>query len=218
MTRYRLVLADDHVLVRQGIRKIVEESEDLAVVGEADDGLDLLHLLRQVPADLVLLDLSMPRLRGMEAIREIRTTSPEAKILVLTMHRSKEYLHHALSAGASGYLLKEDAETELFAAIENIRKGGIYVSNLLSTALAEEFTKPSRGDGKPPAEVLSNREREILKLIAEGKTSKEAGELLFISARTVEHHRARIMRKLGVKKIADLVRYAIREGYTSDSL
>jgi DNA-binding NarL/FixJ family response regulator len=215
VTRYRVVLADDHVLVRQGIKRIVEESEDLTVVGEADDGLDLLQLLREVPADLVLLDLSMPRLRGLEAIREVRTTFPEAKILVLTMHRSREYLHHALSAGANGYLLKEDAGAELFAAIENIRNGGIYVSNLLSGALAEEFTKPSRGDGKPPAELLSNREREILKLTAEGKTSREAGELLFISARTVEHHRARIMKKLGIRKIADLVRYAIREGYTS---
>ncbi|MBI5440572.1 MAG: response regulator transcription factor [Deltaproteobacteria bacterium] len=218
MRHYRIFLADDHVLVRRGIRKLLEEAEDMAVVGEAGDGLELLRQLRAVAADLVILDISMPRLRGMEAIREIRSTFPDVKILVLTMHRRAEYLQHALSAGANGYLLKEDADAELFEAIEAIRKGRVYLSALLSAGLAEEFTKLCRGQAGARAECLTTREREVLKLTAEGKTSKETAELLFISARTVDHHRASIMKKVGVKKVAELVKYAIREGYTSESI
>jgi len=140
------------------------------------------------------------------------------KILILTMHKDKEYLYHAFSAGAEGFLLKEDADTELLTAIEKLRKGKTYISPLLSPQLTDLFMERSRyGVGQPlaPREPLTTREREIIKLIAEGKSSKEIGELLFISSRTVQHHRANMQRKLNIKKTADLVKYAIQKGYTS---
>jgi DNA-binding NarL/FixJ family response regulator len=142
---------------------------------------------------------------------------PEVKILVLTMHKRKEYLFHALSAGADGYLLKEDTDMQLFSAIETIRQGGYYVSPLLSGGLTQDLVKTYHGNGKLPGEPLTNREREVLKLIAEGKSSKEIAAVLLISPRTVEHHRAKIMKKLNLKKVAHLVKYAIRKGYTSES-
>ncbi len=215
MSPYRIVLTDDHIMLRQGIKKIIETSEDMEVVGEAGDGLELLRLLKKITTDMVILDISMPKLRGVEATREIKTDYPEVEILILSMHRKKEYLYHVFSAGAKGYLLKEDTDTELFTAIETVRQGGVYLSPLLSRELAGDFIEICRGDGKIPAEPLTTREREVLKLIAEGKSGKEIADLLFISARTVEHHRASIMKKLNLKKIADLVKYAIRRGYTT---
>ena len=216
MNPYKIVLADDHILLRKGIKQIIEASDDMKVVGEAGDGLDLLNLLKTVTADMVILDISMPNLRGVEATREIKMTHPEVKILILSMHKKKEYLYHAFSAGANGYLLKEDSDTELFSAIKTIRDGGIYVSPYLSKELTSDFINICKGTGKLPAEPLTTREREVLKLISEGKSSKEVAELLFISVRTVQHHRASIMKKLSLKKTADLVKYAIRKGYTTD--
>ena len=216
MTLYRIVLADDHILLRQGIKQIIEASADMKVVGEAGDGLDLLELLKKITPDMVILDISMPNLRGVEATREIKMIYPEIKILILSMHKKKEYLYHVFSAGANGYLLKEDTDTELFSAIKTVREDVIYVSPLLSKELTSDFIKIWQGNGKLPAEPLTTREREVLKLIAEGKSSKEVAELFFISPRTVQHHRANIMQKLNLKKTADLIKYAIRKGYTSD--
>lgn len=203
MGRYRIILADDHVLIRQGLGKIIEGVGDLEVIGEAGDGFELLALLKTVAPELVVLDISMPNLRGIEAIRVIKGKYPGVKMLVLTMH--KEYLHQALSAGADGYLLKEDADRELFSAIENIRQGGIYLSPRL-----EEET----GGGKAPvSELLSTREKEVLKLIAEGKSNREIAETLFISVRTAESHRASLLKKLKQKNTACLVKYAIEKGH-----
>ena len=216
MEPYRIVVADDHSMLRQGIKKIIEESKNMVVVGEASDGLELLNLLKKMTPDMVILDISMPNLRGIEATSELKMIYPEVKILILTMHKRKEYLYHALAAGADGYLLKEDTDTELFSAIEAVRQGETYVSPLLSKALTNDLVEIARGDHNRPAEPLTTREREILKLIAEGKSSKEIADLLFISIRTVQHHRASIMKKLDLKKVADLVKYAIRKGYTSD--
>jgi DNA-binding NarL/FixJ family response regulator len=143
--------------------------------------------------------------------------APEVKVLILTMHKDKEYLYHAVSAGAEGYLLKEDADSELFSAIDTIRGGELYVSPLLARELNDDWVKMCRGELKLPSECLTTREREIVKLIAEGKSSKDIAALLFISARTVEHHRANIMSKLNIRKTADLVKYAISKGYISFS-
>jgi DNA-binding NarL/FixJ family response regulator len=212
-----ILLADDHVMFRRGIRRIIQSIPDVEVVGEASDGFELLELLKKSKPDLVVMDISMPYLRGLEATREIKLISPEIKVLILTMHKDKEYLFHALTAGAEGYLLKEDADSELLTAIATLRKGGTYISPLLSPQLADLFLEKSRPGGEQmtaPAEPLTVREREILKLIAEGKSSREIGQLLFISSRTVQHHRANIMRKLNIKKTADLVKYAIQKGYT----
>ena len=215
--RYRIVLADDHQMFRRGVKRIIQENEELEVIGEASDGLQLLEIVKQSPPDMVIVDISMPNLRGVEATQEIKMSHPGIKIIILTMHKDKEYLYHALSAGAEGYLLKEDADVELFAAIKAIRQGSSYISPLLAPQLTDIFLERQRPRDKErtlPSEILTTREREILKLIAEGKSSRDIAGLLYISARTVQHHRANIMKKLNCKKTADLVKYAIQKGYT----
>ena len=212
MDPYRIVLADDHVMFRQGIRNILENNRKIEVVGEAGDGLELLELLKKVTSDMVILDVSMPRLRGLEAIREIKMILPKVKVLILSMHRDTEYVRSAGSAGAEGYLLKEDADTELFAAIETIQQEGHYISPLLVGELTDDIFQMAHKD---PDDTLTTREREVLKLIAEGSSNKEIGDVLYISTRTVENHRANIMRKLNIRNAANLIKYAIRKGYTS---
>jgi DNA-binding NarL/FixJ family response regulator len=202
-------------MFRLGVKKIIDEIDDLEITGEVDDGLELLALLKKSTPQMVILDISMPNLRGIEATREIKIIDPAVKILILTMHKNKEYLYHCFSAGAEGYLLKEDTDTELFSAIETIRRGGIYISPILSMELADDLSKIYTGTQRPPLERLTVREREVLTLIAEGKSRKEIAELLYISVHTVGHHRANIMKKLKFKKSTDLVKYAIKKGYTS---
>jgi len=212
---YRVILADDHVLVRQGLKRILAETGDLEVVSEAGDGLELLDILAKSPADMVVLDISMPRMRGLEAIHEIRALYPDVAILVLTMHKDMEYLYLALSSGAKGYVLKDDADKELFAAITRVRQGRTYVSPHFSEELVDDLVRIGRGEGNRhlDSDPLSPRERQIVKLIAEGHSSREIAEFLFISVRTVDNHRARIMEKLNLKKATDLVKYAIQKGY-----
>jgi DNA-binding NarL/FixJ family response regulator len=217
MSSYQIVLADDHLMFRNGLKRIIEESKELLVIGEANDGIELLNLLKKSAPDMVILDLSMPRLRGLEAAHEIKTLYPEVKILILTMHKSKEYLMQALSSRADGYLLKEDTDGELIAAIDTIRRGKIYISPLLAEELTINLVEYINRSGKPLDETLSTREKEVLTLIADGKSNKEIADLLFISPRTVEHHRASINKKLKIQNIVDLVKYAIREGYTSQN-
>jgi DNA-binding NarL/FixJ family response regulator len=206
------MLADDHVIFRQGMKKLIDAMPGLEVVGEANDGLELLKLLHELKPDMVILDISMPNIRGIEAAHEIKSLHPQVKVLILTMHRNKEYLYHAISAGVQGYLLKEDSDVELFSAIEVIRSGGIYVTRLLVGELAEDVSHIYKGEGQLPLEPLTTREREVVRLIAEGKSSREIADLLCISIRTAENHRANIMRKLNLNKAADLVRYAIQKG------
>jgi len=197
------------------VRKIIEESGDMTVVGEAGDGLELLNLLKKETPDLVILDISMPNLRGIEATAEIKQSYPEVDVLILSMHKRKEYLYHSLNAGAKGYLLKDDTDVELLSAIKKIRGGGVYLSSILSDELTSDFIKIASGTAKLTQDNLTMRERQVLKLVAEGKTSEEIANLLFISSRTVQNHRANIMKKLNLSSTADLVKYAIRLGYTS---
>jgi DNA-binding NarL/FixJ family response regulator len=215
MSRYRIALADDHVLLRQGLRRIVAEAPELEVVGEAGDGLELLQLLNRIVTDMVVLDISMPNLRGLEAIRELKSRHPGVKVLILTMHRDREYLRQAIDSSADGYLLKEDADTELFCAIQKIRDNGFYVSPSLAKESAEINKRTCRAESgrELDREGLTTREREVVKLIAEGKSSRQVAELLCISVRTVDHHRANIMDKLQLRNTADLVKYAINKGY-----
>jgi DNA-binding NarL/FixJ family response regulator len=215
MASYSIILADDHVLVRQGLRRILEGMDDLEVVGEANDGLELLQLLKHITPQMVILDIFMPNLRGIEAITEIKAMQPDVKILILTMHRDKEYLYLALSAGAKGYLLKEDAARDLFSAIAEVRRGKTYISPYFSDTVVNDVVQIAKGNAKVvfAADPLTSREREVLKLIAEGKSSKEIANLLFISVFTVNNHRASIMEKLNLNKATDLVKYAIRKGY-----
>jgi DNA-binding NarL/FixJ family response regulator len=212
MGNFHIILADDHTLFRQGLKSLIFGVADLVVVGEAGDGLELLKLLKskKAPPDMVILDISMPNLRGIEAIPEIRIIHSKVKILIVTNHQDKEYLYQSLAAGADGYFLKQDADTELFAAIELIRKGRIYVPPRLSEKLEDAWENIRKGLCRPD---LTIREREVLKLIAEGKANQQIADALFVSVHTVERHRANIMQKLNLKKTADLVRYAIQKGY-----
>lgn len=212
MAPYRIVLADDHLLFRKGVRRLIEDMSDMEVIGEASDGLELLDLLKRSTPDLAIVDISMPNLRGIEAAREIIVRHPGIKVLVLTMHKSKEYLYHSILAGAQGYLLKEDSDEELFLAIETIRNGGTYITRALAGEMAVDLSQVYGGKGEIVRELLTLREREVLKLIAEGKSSAEIGNLLFISTRTVEHHRANIMKKLKARRSVDLIRYAFQKG------
>jgi DNA-binding NarL/FixJ family response regulator len=210
MDAYTIILADDHAMLREGIRKIIERIEDVQISGEVNDGLELLELLKRSSPNLVILDISMPNLRGLEAIREIKKTYPKVKVLVLTMHKKKEFLRQALRDGADGFLLKEDAGSELIRAVQTVRNGGKYLSPLLSSVLTslaveEEIT-----------EVLTMREREVLKLLTEGKRTKEIAAALYISPHTVRRHRYNIMEKLNIKNLADLVKYAISQSYILD--
>lgn len=207
-----IMLADDHTMFREGVKRIIEETSTLKVVGEANDGLELLRLLKARLPELVLLDISMPHLRGLEATREIKKLYPRVKVIFLTMHRSKEFIQQALEAGAEGFLLKEDADFELLRAIEAVREGKKFISPLLATEMADLALRDKPADTDP----LTIREKTIVKLLAEGKTPKEIAELLYISVFTVRRHRDNIMRKLNLKRLADLIRYALSRGITTD--
>ena len=215
---YRVVLADDHLIFRQGIKKIIEDANGIRVVGEAGDGMELLNALKKIKTDMIILDISMPKLRGIEAAREIKKSWPDLKILILSMHKNPDHCYHAISAGADGYLIKENSDTELFLAIEMIRKNKLYLSPLLPIDYKDEWLNILKRGTLPNNEVLSKREIEVLKLIAEGNTSKDIADTLFVSKRTIDTHRVNITRKLKLKTIADLTRYAIKKGYISDTI
>ncbi len=210
MSLYRVVLADDHVMFRDGIRRIIERIENVTVTGEVNDGLELLEFLKSASPDLVILDISMPNMRGLEAIREIKKLYPLVKLMVLTMHRKKEFIRQALADGADGFLLKEDEASELVRAVQAVQKGQKYLSPLLTG----EVMSLNLGEESP--ELLTMREREVLKLLAEGKKAQEIAEALFISVNTVRRHRYNIMEKLNIKTMADLVKYAISRHYITD--
>jgi DNA-binding NarL/FixJ family response regulator len=213
MTSYRIILADDHVMLREGIKKIINETSGMKVIAEVSDGLELLQRMKQLSVDLVILDISMPRLRGIEAAQEIRKSHPHVKTLFLSMYKTKEYLHLALSAGAKGYLLKEDTGSELIHAIKAVRQGKTYLSPLFLEDLPDDLMGICRGSVQLTNDPLTPRERQIIKLIAEGKTSKEIAILLFISIHTVNNHRKNIKKKLNIYKNADLIKYAMQQGY-----
>lgn len=210
-----IILADDHTLMRQGIRNIIEEVPGFKVIGEAGDGHQLLQMLKKDNPDLVILDISMPGVRGIEAAREIKTRYPDIRILMLSQHRSEEFLTMALEAGASGYLLKEDTGEELIKAIEQLCSGRTFLSATLAKSLSTDIIGICRGNHAKNVDPLTERERQVLKLIAEGHTDRRIGEMLFISLRTVQRHRYNIRSKLNLKHTADLVKYAISKGYTS---
>jgi DNA-binding NarL/FixJ family response regulator len=211
MDAYTIILADDHPMFREGVRKIIERIEGALISGEADDGLELLELLKKSSPNLVILDISMPNLRGLEAIREIKKTYPQVKVLVLTMHKKKEFLRQALRDGADGFLLKEDAGSELIRAVQTVRNGGKYLSPLLASVLTSLAVEPEK------TEVLTMREREVLKLLAEGKRTQEIAAALYISPHTVRRHRSNIMEKLNIQNLADLLKYAISQSYIIDN-
>jgi DNA-binding NarL/FixJ family response regulator len=215
MKPYTIILADDHAMMRDGIRNLIEAVKGLEVIAETGDGLELLKLVNRNVPDMVILDISMPGMRGIEAAGEILALHPQVHILMLSMHKREEFLAMALAAGARGYLLKEDTGEELLEAIDRIRQGRTFLSSKLVNAFPSDIISICRGTHGGGAAPLTQRERQVLQLIAEGLTDRQVSDKLCISLRTAHHHRANIRSKLNLKRTADLVRYAISEGYVT---
>lgn len=203
----RVLVVDDHELFREGLKRLLE-AEHIEVAGEAEDGLGALRMARRLVPDVVILDLTLPRLNGLEIARRLKSETPASRVVVLTMHDEDAYVLEALRAGAAGYVLKTQAFADLARAIETVMAGSVYLSPGVSRAVVEAWT----GGRAPGAGPLSGREREVLQLVAEGCTNKEIAHLLSISIKTVETHRSALMRKLDLHDTAGLVRYAIRRG------
>lgn len=211
MTLTRVVLADDHTLVRAGLRKILESMDDLEVVGEAGDGMRLLALVEQLRPDLVLMDITMPVLNGLDATLQVARQWPQTRVLMLSMYENEEYVNLALGNGAAGYLLKDAAPAELGTAIQTVLAGRVYLSPAVSQDLIGSYVHNLRGV-RPAEPSLSPRQREVLQLIAQGHSTKEIARLLNLSAKTVETHRSRLMQQLDIHEVTGLVRYAMRIG------
>lgn len=211
MIPVRVLVADDHTLVREGIVRILEEKGRCEVVGQAADGLDAVEQAVAKRPDVVVLDVGMPRLSGIEAVRRIRAQLPDTKILALTVHDEEEYVLYMVRAGASGYLVKDSAGSELLDAIEALQRGQGYFGPHAAQILARQLQHPERTSADPYAE-LTPREREVFHLVVEGKTTKEVAKELGIRVKTADNHRTRVMDKLDVHNVAELVRYAARKG------
>jgi DNA-binding NarL/FixJ family response regulator len=203
----RVVLADDHVLVRQGLRSLLER-EKFQVVAEASDGQELIRLAETHHPDIAVLDISMPTLNGIEAARELARSCPKTKTILLTQHEEEQYIHEALEVGVKGYVLKSQVASDLIHALQQVSRGGIYLSPGVSRAVVDAY----RSKSERPSDPLSGRERQVLQLIAEGKSTKDVASLLGISVKTAESHRSRLMQKLDIHETASLVRYAVRRG------
>jgi DNA-binding NarL/FixJ family response regulator len=208
----RILLADDHALVRAGVRRILDAEPDLTVVAEAADGAEAVALARTTTPDLAVLDITMPRMTGLQAAREITRRTPSVHTLMLSMHDNEQYFFSALKAGACGYVLKSAADEDLVAACRAAMRGESFLyAGVASTLVRDFLDRMRRGEGMPRA-VLTAREEEVVKLIAEGHSSKEIAATLFISHKTVERHRANVLAKLGMRDRTELTRYAIRAG------
>src|SRR5258705_7845881 len=203
----RIILADDHVLVRQGLRSLLER-EKFQVMAEASDGQDAVRLIETNHPDIAILDISMPTLNGIDAARSLSRSSPKTKIILLTQHEEEQYIHEALEAGVKGYVLKNQVANDLILAIRQVCRGEFYLSPGISRAVMEAY----RNKSERPADPLTVRERQVLQLIAEGKSTKDTASVLGISVKTAESHRMRLMQKLNIHETASLVRYAVRRG------
>jgi DNA-binding NarL/FixJ family response regulator len=207
----RILVVDDHAVVRRGVRSLLESHEGWEVCGEATTGRDAVEESRRLRPDVVVMDLSLPGLNGLDATRQILKDAPDTEVLVLTMHHSEELARDALRAGARGYVMKSDADENLIAAVDSLRNHKPFLTSMVTEVMLDDYVR--RGDS-PPDDLakasLTVRERQIIQLIAEGQSNKEAAMTLGISAKTIEAHRANIMRKLRLHSVSDLVRYAIR--------
>ncbi|MFC9254510.1 response regulator [Amycolatopsis thailandensis] len=208
----RVLLADDHSLVRRGVRLILDNEPDLTVVAEAGDGAEAIERARAERPDLAILDIAMPRLTGLQAARELSRLQPDLRILILTMYDNEQYFFEALKAGASGYVLKSVADRDLVEACRAAMRGEPFLYPGAVNALIRNYLDRARDGAELPAKAITDREEEILKLVAEGHSSKEIADLLVISVKTVERHRANLLHKLGLKDRLELTRYAIRAG------
>jgi DNA-binding NarL/FixJ family response regulator len=212
VSKIRVLIADDHSLVRAGIRLLLEGHADIEVVGEAGGGGEVIELAAQLQPDVVLMDIAMGDLSGMEATAQIRERAPNARVLALTMHDREEYFFAMLQAGALGYVLKESQPDELLAAIRAVYRGEAYLSPAVTKAVLTDYLGQRVGQNQSRYESLTLREKEIMRLVADGNTTRDIGELLHLSEKTVEKHRAAVMHKLGLQSLSQLVKYAIRKG------
>jgi DNA-binding NarL/FixJ family response regulator len=213
LSKIRILIADDHALVREGIRALLNLCDDLEVVGEASDGKEAIEATRRLDPDVVLMDINMPGLGGLEATLAIRNDNQRVKILVLTQYDDREYVSRFLKSGASGYILKKAAGSELASAVRAVHRGGL----VLDPALARDVLTPTlphagSGSGEERYQSLTDREKQVLKLVAEGNSNKEVAQLLGISVKTAMSHRERVMQKLSIHNRTDLVRFALKEG------
>ena len=213
MSAVTILLADDHTLFRQGVRSLLEKQADIKVIGEAANGQHTLELVRKLKPDLVLLDISMPGLSGLDVIARIKKINPPTKVLILSMYENEDYLYRALRAGACGYILKKVAASDLLSSIEAAQTGEVYLSPSMSTQVVKNYLLRKGQDAKNLTDyLLTDREREILRLLCLGKDNKGIARLLDISYRTAETHRAKIMKKLSLRTLPHLVGFAIRSG------
>ena len=216
MRKTRILLADDHQLMRSGLRLVIEQQPDLTIVGEAADGREAVALAKSVRPDVAVMDISMPNLNGIEAAHQIIQSQPDIAVIVLSMHTDESYVLRALKAGAKGYLLKDSAEADLIAAVRAVARGKSFFSPAVSKVLLDDYMRKLKRSGAEDAyDLLTPREREILQLVAEGKSNKEVANLLNLSVYTVETHRSNIMQKLNLKGIPELTLYAVRKGIIS---
>ena len=211
----KVLLADDHKIVRDGLRTLLEKNPDIIVAGEAEDGREALQMAQKLLPDVVVMDIAMPDLNGIEATRQILADRSTVRIIALSMHSDKRFVSEMLKAGASAYLLKDCAFEELITAIRTVMKGKIYLSPGIAGVVIGEYIKKDAKADSSVFSLLSDREREVLQLMAEGKTTKEVASYLHVSVKTVETHRTNIMTKLDIHSIAELTKYAIREGLTT---
>jgi DNA-binding NarL/FixJ family response regulator len=210
-----ILLADDHVLIRHGIKNIIKMNDKFRVVGEAGNGEELMIFLEDSEVDMIILDISMPGIGGMEAIRLVKNKYPGTKILMLTMHKNKQYFYNAMAAGADGYLMKDDSDQELLIAIEKVLSGKSYISPFMVDDFADDVISMFRTEKKSPFQELTKREKEILQLVVKGYTSRKMAEHLNLSQRTIDHHRSNLLRKFNRKNSIDLVNYAVRNGFAT---
>ena len=209
-------IADDHAVVRDGLRLLIESQSDMKVVSEASNGREAARQVLRTSPDVVIMDLAMPELNGVEATRQIRQNCPTTKVIILSMHSSSEHIFQALKAGAHGYLLKESAGMEVISAIRVVHSGKRYLSEKIGDQMIDEYIHNREiVETGSPLSKLSTREREILQLVVEGKSSADIGRTLFISPKTVETYRSRLMQKLGISDLAGLIRFAMQHGITS---
>ncbi len=212
----RVLLAEDHTIVRKGLRSLLNGEAGIEVIGEAEDGREAVEKVQQLLPDVVLMDIAMPGLNGLEATRQIKKRFPEVQVLILTMHANEEYVFQILRAGASGYVVKQAAPTELISAIRAAYRGDSFLSPSISKTIIQEYIRQAEAMAeKESYDKLTNREREVLQLIAEGRSNREIAGLLHISVKTVETHRANLMAKLDIHSTAELTQYAIRKGMIS---
>ncbi len=212
MNTLRILVADDHTLVRQGLRKILEEQPGWEVVAETGDGREAVRLALELKPDVVLMDIAMPQLNGVEAVQQIQRRAPEIRVLVLSMYDDEGYVTRAVRAGASGYLLKDSADTDLIHAVTAVAQGKSFFSPAAARIIVDDYARPAGKGLTDRFESLSEREREVFQLVAEGNSNKEVAELLHISPATVETHRAHLMEKLDLHSTAELVLCAVRRG------